>query len=78
MQTGNFVKVAFGWVCHFLTSIAAELAMPDLTEYIETSQAAEKQNIHVEHVRSPLGDARWKLAGDQDRPHLVGAKEIAG
>ena len=25
--------------------------MPDLTEYIETSQAAEKLNYHVEHVR---------------------------
>ena len=25
--------------------------MPDLTEYIETSQAAEKLHYHVEHVR---------------------------
>jgi hypothetical protein len=25
--------------------------MSDLTEYIETSQAAEKLNYHVEHVR---------------------------
>ncbi|PKN91201.1 MAG: hypothetical protein CVU44_20805 [Chloroflexi bacterium HGW-Chloroflexi-6] len=25
--------------------------MPDLKEYIETSQAAEKLNYHVEHVR---------------------------
>ena len=52
--------------------------MPDLTEYIETSQVAEKLNFHVEHVRSPLGDARRKFAGDQDRPYLAGAKEIVG
>jgi excisionase family DNA binding protein len=25
--------------------------MPDLSEYIETSQAAEKLHFHVEHVR---------------------------
>ena len=25
--------------------------MPDLTEYIETSEAAKKLNYHVEHVR---------------------------
>jgi len=54
------------------------MAMPDLTEYIETFQAAEKLNFNVEHVRSPLGDARRKFAGDLDWPHPAGAKEIAG
>jgi hypothetical protein len=49
--------------------------MPDLTEYIETSQAAEKLHYHVEHVRRMMreGSLRGsKLAA------LAGAKEIPG
>lgn len=34
-----------------MISIQGQVKMPDLTEYIETSQAAEKLNYHVEHVR---------------------------
>jgi hypothetical protein len=31
--------------------------MADLSEYIQTTEAAAQLNYHVEHVRSPLGDA---------------------
>jgi hypothetical protein len=48
--------------------------MPGLTEHIETSQAAEKPNYRVEHVRQH--DARGWFAGDHNWQHLAGAKEI--
>ncbi len=34
--------------------------MPDLTEYIETSEAAKELNYHVEHVRRMMREGRLK------------------
>jgi len=34
--------------------------MPDLTEYIETSQAAQKLSYHVEHVRRMMREGSLK------------------
>ena len=34
--------------------------MPDLTEYIETDEAAKKLNYHVEHVRRMMREGSIK------------------
>ena len=48
-----------GWHDHSLSIRWAE-TMPDLSEYIETEDAAKKLNYHVEHVRRMMREGSIK------------------